>query len=41
MLDTLTNPTDTNGSAFTASVETGGFYFCDNCWSDSATVYEA
>ena len=39
LLDTLANPSNTDGwTAFTASVETEGFYFCDNCWSDAATV---
>ena len=39
LLDALTNPSDNDGwTAFTASVEAGGFYFCDNGRSEAATV---
>ncbi|HBE67746.1 MAG TPA: hypothetical protein DDW52_06310 [Planctomycetaceae bacterium] len=38
-LDRLENPTDADGwSAFTVSLEEFGFYFCDNCWSDAASI---
>ena len=35
----LENPKDENGwEAFTASVVSNGYYFCDNCWSAESTI---